>query len=285
MAAIFISYRRDDAAGHAGRLSDALEARFGRDHVFRDVDDIRPGQDFVQTLEKALARCEALIVVIGREWLSIADTDGRRRLDDPQDYVRLEIATALKRGIAVLPVLLEDADMPSAADLPADIAPLARRQAARLTETAWSADVRRLLEAVESACVTRDPPARRSRRRSLLMLGVAAGVAVAAGVGIRIRGSHPDIAGQWQLPDGSVWHVRQDGDTARIEDVHYQTREIWRRGDARVAGDRVDVTLTYVFSPDVTLSGQLHLDPGGRSLVGVLTESRSGREVSVVLRR
>jgi hypothetical protein len=120
---IFISYRRDDAAGYAGRLYDRLATHFGAERVF---------------IERAVGSCEALIVIIGDEWLA-ADGAGRRRLDDPTDFVRVETATALARGIRVVPVLIEGAVMPRADQLPADLAPLTRRQAVELSHKHWDA--------------------------------------------------------------------------------------------------------------------------------------------------
>ena len=99
------------APGYAGRLYDRLAAHFGADHVFMDVQGIEPGVDFVDAIERALGSCEIMIVLIGKDWLT-ADSAGRRRLDDPNDFVRVETATALARGIRVVPVLVEGAEMP-----------------------------------------------------------------------------------------------------------------------------------------------------------------------------
>eukprot|EP01041_Mallomonas_annulata_P016357 gene16357-biopygen9244 len=106
MDGIFISYRRDDSAGYAGRLYDRLAAQFGADRVFMDVAGIELGTDFVTAIEQAVGSCKVLIVVIGDEWLSTTDTAGRRRLDDPHDFVRLETSVALEREIRVVPVLV-----------------------------------------------------------------------------------------------------------------------------------------------------------------------------------
>src|SRR5207247_2365741 len=105
-------YRREDASGHAGRLYDVLAAAFGADQVFIDVDTIEPGVDFVERIETSVASVDALVAVIGRDWLTAADAEGRRRLDNPEDFVRLEIASALSRNIRVIPVLVEGARMP-----------------------------------------------------------------------------------------------------------------------------------------------------------------------------
>ncbi|HET9361816.1 MAG TPA: DUF3592 domain-containing protein [Vicinamibacterales bacterium] len=146
MPAIFISYRRDDSGGHAGALARELGHRFGAENVFLDLDDIRGGADFVTTLEQALGRCDVLIAVIGRQWLAAADAQGRRRLDVPRDVVRMEIAAALRRNVAVIPVLVEDAPMPSASDLPEDLQPLAVRNAMHLRNASWQHDVDKLAD-------------------------------------------------------------------------------------------------------------------------------------------
>lgn len=145
---IFISYRRDDAPGYAGRLYDRLAAHFGADRVFMDVQGIEPGVDFVEVIERALGSCEILIVLIGKDWLA-TDSAGRRRLDDPGDFVRLETATALARGIRVVPVLVEGAEMPRAEGLPADLLPLVRRQAVELSHNQWEATSSELIRTLE----------------------------------------------------------------------------------------------------------------------------------------
>ena len=118
MSYIFISYRRIDSAGHVGWLNDDLSERFGQDHIFRDIETIQPGADFVEAIQQAVGSCDVLLAVIGRQWLAVTDATGRRRLDDPDDFVRLEIATALARNIPVIPVLVQGASMPAAHELP-----------------------------------------------------------------------------------------------------------------------------------------------------------------------
>ena len=125
---IFISYRRDDSAGHAGRLFDRLKDRLGAEHVFMDVTDLRPGQDFAVELEHAVAKADCLLAVIGPRWLDAVDTSGRRRIDDPDDFVHREVGAALSKGISVIPVLVHGATMPRADELPEALRSLARRQ-------------------------------------------------------------------------------------------------------------------------------------------------------------
>jgi hypothetical protein len=158
MAGTFISYRREDAAGYAGRLRESLERRLGTARVFRDVDTLRPGQDFVQAIESRLSDCAVMLAVIGRDWVNARDLAGSRRLDEPFDFVRLEIAAALARpNVLVVPVLVEGAAMPSAAELPENLKPLIRRHAVSLRDETWDSDVDRLVNVIESAISMRDP--------------------------------------------------------------------------------------------------------------------------------
>jgi hypothetical protein len=150
MAGVFISYRRDDCAGHAGRLYDRLADRIGESSVFMDVDAIELGADFGVRIDEAIGACRLVIVLIGDDWLDIADSRGRRRLEDPTDFVRREVATALRRGdVGVIPVLVEGATMPPVERLPEDLKALARRNALELSDAGWRYDVERLIEAVE----------------------------------------------------------------------------------------------------------------------------------------
>ena len=149
MPRIFISYRRDDDPSAAGRLYDSLEEHFGAEHVFMDVDAIEPGVNFKELIEESLAEVEALIAVIGRGWLTTVDADGERRLDDEHDFVRMEIAHALDRNIRVVPVLVNGAGLPRAADLPADLVGITDRNALELKQTEWRAGVARLVTSLE----------------------------------------------------------------------------------------------------------------------------------------
>lgn len=150
MAEIFLSYRRQDSSSATGRLADRLEAVFGPQRVFRDHDSIVAGDDFAAAIRRAIDASTVLIVVIGRAWLDAALADGRRRLDDPQDWVRLEIEAAFDAGLGVVPVLVEGAAMPGEAQLPPSLAALARCQAVELSETRWRYDTDRLAQALQT---------------------------------------------------------------------------------------------------------------------------------------
>jgi formylglycine-generating enzyme required for sulfatase activity len=167
MSRIFISYRRDDSAGYAGRLYDRLSERFGQGQIFMDIDTIEPGLDFVEVIEKAVGSCDVLIALIGRQWLTITDATGRRRLDNPEDFVRLEIATALDRNIRVIPVLVRGATVPRSTDLPDALKKLARRNALEISDTRFHYDVDRLIETLEKVLGVSEPapPTSKVRRR------------------------------------------------------------------------------------------------------------------------
>jgi hypothetical protein len=149
MAGVFISYRREDSPGHAGRIFDRLQARFGADIVFMDVHAIDAGVDFAAAIERAVASCAALLAIIGPDWMTAVDEEGQRRLHDPRDFVRLEIGGALKRGIRVVPVLVDNAGLPAPDDLPDELKPLVGRHAVVLRDSRWDADFDELARAVE----------------------------------------------------------------------------------------------------------------------------------------
>jgi hypothetical protein len=145
---IFISYRRQETAYAAGWLYDRLAGRYGKDQVFKDVDSIELGDDFVDVLTRAVASCDVLLALIGDEWLTVTDKEGRR-LDDPSDFVRLEIETALARKIRVVPILVDGAQMPDDSEVPPSLAALVRRQALELRPAHFDSDLEQLLEVLD----------------------------------------------------------------------------------------------------------------------------------------
>src|SRR2546423_14295440 len=135
MRSIFISYRRDDTGGHAGRLASDLVRRFGRSSVFIDIDATMPGRNFEDSIHRALDSCKVTLVLIGDEWLT-ATPDGKRRIDDENDYVRREVAAALKRPDATgIPLLVEPPHVPRGPDLPPDASPRVKHDVAELSNT------------------------------------------------------------------------------------------------------------------------------------------------------
>jgi hypothetical protein len=183
---VFISYRREDCPGHAGRLFDHLRTRFGGASVFMDVTDIEAGVDFVDVLQRAVGSCDVLLAVIGREWLTCTDRNGRRRLDDPHDFIRLEVGIALTRNVRVIPVLVEGAVVPTASELPSDLEGLTRRQAVELRDARWNADVESLagvLDRVLGHTAVGNESTRNHLRRARWW-GLAAAALVAAVVAV-----------------------------------------------------------------------------------------------------
>ncbi|WP_199917145.1 toll/interleukin-1 receptor domain-containing protein [Parazoarcus communis] len=175
MDGIFISYRREDSSGYAGRLYDRLAARFGRERVFMDVEGIDPGTDFIDAIDSAVASCTVLLVLIGPKWLGEDIGSDKRRIDDPHDFVRLETAAALRRKIRVLPVLVNDAEMPGEDALPPDLKALARRQAIEINHKQWDASTGEVLKALDRIFGTDKP-----RWRLPAIIGATC-VALAAG--------------------------------------------------------------------------------------------------------
>jgi|HubBroStandDraft_6_1064221.scaffolds.fasta_scaffold112195_4 hypothetical protein len=202
--AIFISYRRDDTEGEAGRLFDDLVGKFGEDAVFMDVAGINPGMDFRKAIDDNVAHCGVLLAMIGPAWSAIKNADGARRLDDPNDFVRLEVASALARDVAVIPVLVHDAKMPRPEDLPENLKELAFRNSVEVTHARWNSDVQLLTEAlgryvapaaatdtapVHATVAVQLPPPTSSGQKGRsspsnipLMLGIGAAVILALGI-------------------------------------------------------------------------------------------------------
>ena len=156
MSTVFISYRRGDSSGHTGRLLDSLEHRFGSEAFFRDIESLEYGIDFPAELDKALAACRVMLVMIGPGWLT-ADANGARRLDQSDDFVRLEVAAALARSdVRTIPVLVGGASMPSSDKLPEDLKPLSKRNCIEISDTRWDYDVGRLGDTLAKAAGLQD---------------------------------------------------------------------------------------------------------------------------------
>jgi hypothetical protein len=146
---IFISYRREETAYPAGWLFDRLADHFGAAQIFKDVDSIQLGDDFVQVINRAVGSCDVLLALIGDQWLTITDSHGRRRLEDPDDFVRLEIEAALKRNVRIIPILVDGASIPRVDELPAGLTGLVRRQALEVSPSRFEYDTSRLLKVLD----------------------------------------------------------------------------------------------------------------------------------------
>ena len=148
-AKVFISYRRDDSAGHAGRVRDRLERELGHNLLFMDVDAIPLGTNFSKVLHEEVAKCGVLLAVIGPNWSDARDGEGKRRLDDPNDFVRIEVAAALHRDIPVIPILLDGSKIPKASELPDDLKELAIRNGLDVRHASFHQDMDRLIGALK----------------------------------------------------------------------------------------------------------------------------------------
>ena len=206
MGGIFVSYRRSDSQGEAGRLFDDLAQHFGEGTIFMDVSAIEAGRDFRKAIEEGVAKCGVLLVVIGVGWLDAKDERGARRLDDPSDFVRIETASALKRDIPVIPVLVRGAKMPSAEQLPEELKELAYRNCMELTHARWRSDLQLLVDAL----------------RRLLGDSIPAATAphsTKQPLPARPGPAQPDVTGSSKLEDGSSARI----DPAAVQRV---TREL-----------------------------------------------------------
>lgn len=153
---VFICYRREESAAHAGRLYDAMVSRFGEENVFMDV-DLPPGVDFEKRITEVVSSCVALLVVMGPSWATATEEDGTRRIDDPADFVRLEVETGLQRPeVTPIPVLVGGARMPRRESLPEKLRPIARRNAIEMSDGRWGYDVGRLMAALDKLLPARE---------------------------------------------------------------------------------------------------------------------------------
>jgi hypothetical protein len=177
MSGVFISYRRADTQGWAGRLSEDLAKAFGNVARFFDLASIPPGADFIVEIERAVALADAVLVLIGPRWLDLRDEHNKRRLDDPNDVVAAEVALALTHRAPVIPVLLSGIAMPAATALPEKLQSLARRNAFELSDSRWEQDRERLFTALEASTPLKRRPA------------AAAGGGVSVGAGLQLSNS------------------------------------------------------------------------------------------------
>src|SRR5262245_12452370 len=187
MPRIFISYRRADSQAITGRIYDRLVAAFGKENIFKDVDRIPPGSTFAEVLETELNKCNVMLVIIGRLWVSIQSEAGQKRLEDPEDFVRVEVEKGLQRGdMLVVPVLVDDAPVPNPGDLPDSLDKLVSLQLVEVRhDPDFHRDMNRLIDFLEilqqqeeAVQVRERGLARRNMRRTLAGLGVLAALIV-----------------------------------------------------------------------------------------------------------
>lgn len=188
---IFISYRHDDSGGYVGRLYNDLIKQFSKKNIFMDIDAIEFGDEFTRAIETTVNSCDVLLAVIGRDWLTIQDKEnGVRRLDHSDDFVRYEIAIALKRNIVVIPVLVQGATMPRSAELPDELKSLAVRQAIEFSDTRWDYDLKKLVGRLKRVNASEGTQIKPWQKIGLAIAGVAIlSVGIWWSTGIRLTGA------------------------------------------------------------------------------------------------
>ena len=264
MAEIFISYRREDSGGHAGRLCDRLTARFGNSRVFMDLQDIAPGQNFAQSIDETIAKCDCVVAVIGPRWLESI----KNRAAAPEDYVEHEIAAALRRNVTVIPVLVGGARVPDGEQLPASLSALRYRNAIEVRDERFDDDVARLSDSISALGVAVDSGPASSRRRSavarlgwpfLAACGVMAAVAAYLTFG-RTDGAGPAtvgsaVTGGSQRPP-AIAASMLDGDW--IAEVQKEGQPVFRiRLTFAVVGDGISGVVRYPTGDGAILDAHL----------------------------
>lgn len=226
---IFINYRRDESGHVAGRLHDSLVPTFGRNKLFMDVDNIPVGRDFDEYLKSQVAACDAMLAIIGPNWLAAQDETGRRRLDNPDDFIVIEIGTALTRNIPVVPVLVDGARMPRSSELPDSLKLLARRQAIQVRHTNFSSDAEALVKRLREA-LGYDSPERRWRVRLAIGVAVVAALLLVVGGGYALFGT----AGQREVQQAltRLEQERKAADTEAKRKADEAEAEGQRKADA-----------------------------------------------------
>lgn len=225
---VYLSYRRNDVGGYAGRLADALRQRLGAKSIFQDVTAIPLGQAFTAVIDRALDESDVVLAVIGPGWLTASTPEGRPRLLEPDDFVRLEVARALQREVRVVPVLVGGARLPTAAALPEDLQGLVERQGIVLRDESWYQDVESLARSLRGEPAVPPGHGRWWPRRRVL-IAAAAGLLVSAGVGAALL----------LLPSGG------SGGQSSPSEGSYTAAKPWRlRIDGTDYGNGCTVTLT-----------------------------------------
>jgi hypothetical protein len=313
VSSIFVSYRRIDSAGSAGRLYDRLSRRFGRDHVFMDTEgSIERGADFPEVIERAVASANAMVVVIGRQWLSCADATGNPRLHNSDDWVRNEVASALRRNILVLPVFVDGAVMPATEALPDDLSRLTRKQAAEISSTRWDYDVGQIIRILEKTTPASGNAFARYKKAivaAIALIATVAAVAIgfretydtpatvpasspadtakpaateikapsapAAGTGTAARANAAnDLRGYWQDDDGAMYKIvdREGGGYDMGRIEPPETNPVYRI----VRINKRDVEIAIGVLPSGTQQGvaNLELSVDGNLLAGLLKSTQ-----------
>lgn len=284
MNKIFISYRRNDSVGYSGRLADRLSLEFGENQVFRDYDDIKPGQNFVESLENGLSSADLLLVVIAENWLTTQNPTGQRRLDDENDFVRLEIEAALKRDIHIIPVLINDVAMPSAQDLPPSLTALALRQAVPLSDSRWEQDVANLIENIRNLLNLKShQPQKRKPYLSWLYSAATAFMLIAVFVSLFLK--QTGFSGSWYFEGGDYLAISQQGSQYIIEHIDPAMQKTYAKGMGQINGLSLEFNLEPIYTDRFKYQGVLKKSWDGKSLQGELLELLSDQRSELILKK
>lgn len=320
MADIFVSYRRGDSAGHTGRLVDSLVRHFGRPAVFQDVQSIEAGRRWDEVIREGVSRCRVLVAVIGQDWLA-AGPDGQRRIDDPRDHLRREVATALERNIPVIPVLVDGARMPAEDQLPDELKPIVQWQAHELSDSRWEYDVGRLVTMMAGAggiATTDSPPVQPpSPARRWSMAGAMVVLVVTGGLWLTLRSgplteentlanerpamtTRADVGdetrqavtmaptrfeGDWYDEDATHWSIRVTADDVEINHTALGTGTAIGYAEGKIRDRTVHFQYVVLVPDEPRLNGQLVISDDENRLTGVLTDLEHGGSTRVVLYR
>ena len=290
---VFISYRRDDSAGYTGHLADSLEPLLGSGKIFRDVEDIHPGDDFVKAIEQNLQHSSVLLIVIGKNWLTAKDDQGLLRLNNPKDFVRLEIETALRYKHQIIPVLVDDATMPKPEDLPESIAPIAYRQAIEIADNRWNEDINRLLRILITSQKGMDTnPGLRAwlipKFRKFRSLALSFIVLLVAGLMFLLSQWYfliPDFSGNWYFKGGDYLLIKQDGKHLEVEHIDPAMQKTYEKGVGIIKGRHLEFDLESIYTDKFRYRGDLKLALDKNSLNGKLVEVLSNEIIPVELNR
>ena len=299
MTTIFISYRQNDSPGDCRQLCERLQASFGHENVFFDIQNIRLGENWWTVARERIRSCEVLLVPIGQNWLSITDKKGRRRLDDPRDPLRMEIGLALKEKIRTIPLLVEGASMPEADQLPHDIRDLADLTSCELRHRSFLRDVDELIaELGGGAPATTPKPDAGDEFLSVL------GKTFAAKLGERLAGggagpaapvqapAQPALApqainltGTWQSTNGAVHSVWQQGTMVTIE-TRNQFGVVVGQAQGTLTGNQLYIVYTVTYQPPYVVRGEARcaVSPDGMYITGQSMDPAVGMQ-PVQLRR
>ena len=247
MSGVFISYRREDSGGYAGRLFDILSVHFGQANIYMDLDTIKGGDNFATVIEDKIGQCDALLAVIGERWLTCTGVDGSRRLDSTHEYVRMEIAKALERGVRVIPVLVSGAKMPHQPDLPDDLRLLALHQAMDLRDAHFHTDADLLMDVLKQTVpsIASRPRKVRSNRFAVAAWSVLAVAVIVVGILVfwhfrQAARLAPDSAGQLRsAPADGSGPPAQAGNSIKAD-----TSKSPNKGPADIHG-KWKATVTY----------------------------------------